>query len=115
VAAVVTQLFLPLIPLLLEILIAGKLSEQTLCLTAAMYVTAVGVSSRSVAILALAIMVAVLLSGLFGYLAAGKPSLALPIRPLAMVPIFAFMFIHGVERYNKHIVEGSPFFERPRE
>lgn len=57
---------LPLLPLLLEALLTGSVTEQTLTLAAAMYTIGIGIASRSLALFALTVVSSIFFACLFG-------------------------------------------------
>ena len=108
--SVVVQLFLPLMPLVIELWLTGTIKGQTYAISVAMYSISIGVATRNLALLGLSIFVAVLFSSLFGYLASGNQlhySVSIP----SIVTILSFMFIHATERYKRHVKEGELFID----
>jgi hypothetical protein len=104
------QLLLPLMPLLLEFWIRGGVSDQTYTIIAAMYSISIGVTTKNIGMLGVSIFVAMAFSSAFGYVTSGQPmhfSVAIP----AQLTIISFILIHGVERYQRHVLAGEKFIE----
>jgi hypothetical protein len=106
--SVLVLLLLPLMPLVIEFWLTGKVDEKTFAISAAMYAITVGVATKHLALLGVSIIVTVLFSSVFGYLAAGNSpyySTAIP----SVISILSFLSIHAAERYWRH-VKGSELF-----
>ena len=108
-SCVVLHVALPLLPLVLEYWFSGKVDEKSAVLTAAMYSLAIGLSSRSLALFALCLMSGVLFSAAFGFLTK-TPGLG-QANFGAYVAIGTIMGVHVVERYNRHVIDQTPFLD----
>lgn len=108
--SVIAQLLLPLLPLILELWLAHKISDQSLSIATAMYSISVGVSSKNLVILGISIAVTVVFSTFFGALAA-CPTLDIFIKPPAFFTIFCFIIVHTIERYKRHVIKKELFAE----
>jgi len=108
--SIVVQLFLPLMPLIIELWLTGKINGQTYAISVAMYSISIGVTTKNLALLGASIFIAVLFSSVFGYLASGN-TLQYPVTIPSITTIFAFMFIHATERYKRHVKEGELFID----
>jgi hypothetical protein len=102
---------LPLLPLVALWFMDRHITEQEFLLTAAIYLRAIGTSSRSKLILALSIVIAMLFTAACGRHAG--PNAAMPVSE-KMLTVIAFVVVivpHLVERYNRHVVFLIPFME----
>jgi hypothetical protein len=109
-SCVVLHVTLPLLPLVLEYWFSGgKVDEKSAVLTAAMYSLAIGLSSRSLALFALCLMSGVFFSAAFGFLTK-TPGLQ-QANFGAYVAIGTIMGVHIVERYNRHVIDQTPFLD----
>jgi hypothetical protein len=94
----------------MELLLYNKINAVSLTLAAAMYTIAVGVSSRNKALFGLTI-----LAGFFFALSHGFVSgQSTPRHIFSVIPLWGigtvFLF-HMLERYNRHVVDRTPFLE----
>jgi hypothetical protein len=105
----IAQLVLPLTPMIAEWLLTGKVDDRTLAISAAMYSISIGVATNNLALTGASLVVAVIFSALFGFLAAGKVT-HISVTWSSIVVIVSFMSIHGTERYKRHISQGELFF-----
>lgn len=106
--SIIAQLILPLMPLVIEFWLTGKIDDKTYSIAAAMYSISIGVATKNLALLGASIAVTVLFSAVFGFLATGNPTHFSTTIP-AIVTIISFMAIHTSERYKRHILESEPF------
>ena len=108
--SVFVQLLLPLMPILVELAITGKVSEQTFAISAAMYSISIGVTTNNLALLGASIFVAMAYSAIFGYIVSGN-SPQFPVPSVSMFTIALFMLMHGIERFKRHVGDGELFLK----
>ena len=103
------HMLLPLLPLGLEFWQKATVGEKSLTLAAAMYTIAVGVSSRSRLIFGLTVSASIIYAVAYGVSSAEE---TLPASgAVAWCGILAAFLLHGLERYNRHVVDRAPFLE----
>ncbi|MBS0420206.1 MAG: hypothetical protein JSR66_21025 [Proteobacteria bacterium] len=107
--SLIAQLVLPLMPIFIEWCVTGGVDEKTLAISASMYCISIGVATKNLALLGISIVVAMLFSAVFGSLAAGNVP-HFYVRIFSIITIVAFMAIHAIERYKRHIQAGELFF-----
>ena len=100
---------LPLMPLGIEKWFSGQVEEKSVVLTAAMYSLAIGLSSRNIGLFGLGLMQGILFSAAFGFLSK-NPHLE-KADSFSFCAILFIMFVHIVERYNRHVIDRAPFLE----
>lgn len=100
---------LPLIPLGVERWFSGQVEEKSAVLTAAMYSLAIGLSSRSVAIFGWGLIQGIIFSAAFGFLS--KTPHLQSADYFAYLAILLIMCLHIIERYNRHVIDQTPFLE----
>lgn len=128
--SILLHMMLPLLPLGMEWWYNREVSVASMTLAAAMYTISMGISSRNQLLRWMAIIAALCFSFAFGA-TVGDP---LPLetagvslersdtviqesthsppnaKPLAMIGITAVFLLHAAERYQRHVVECTPFF-----
>ncbi|MFL5330328.1 MAG: hypothetical protein ACJ8C4_15615 [Gemmataceae bacterium] len=133
-------MILPLLPLGIELIFMKKLSEQSMVLAAAMYTIGLGVVSRSILIFGTALLLCIIFSCFFGGVMKEEhekntiqkiaierqqsgdktpvPGIdrlgedAVPwSRILAGLAIALVAVLHGIERYNRHVIDLEPVLE----
>jgi hypothetical protein len=131
---------LPLVPLGLEKIIVGSVSEQSVTLAAAMYPISIGAVSRSIGLFGIALVITIVFAAVFGavmqdergriktretVLARQEKSDNTPVegvkelkhdaipfsRTGAFIAIGCVFLCHLLERYNYHVVDGKSPFE----
>ena len=107
---ILTMLF-PLLPLALEFLLTGMVSEKSAMLTASMYAVGVGVASRNVLLFVITIVAGVCYAIAYGAAAQTSGSINDLHLGLAFFGIAAVFVFHSLERYNRHVVEREPFLD----
>lgn len=107
---ILLHMLLPLLPLLIESWLKGAPSEGTMAITASMYSTAIGFSSRNKAMLGLCISISIIFSVVFGVVSAGSHASLDGVSFYSKISIFAVFLLHLFERYNRHVVECVPFW-----
>lgn len=118
------QIVLPLIPLMIEQLCTNDISEQSSTITAAIYTITTGISSEQEWQFGLSIVSSLIFSALFGFvifiaqpqlannpeiLSAQKSALPL-IKSLSFWGIGVISVVHGIERFNRHVVDGNSYW-----
>jgi len=110
--SLIFALILPLVPLGIERWITGALGAGSLVSAAAIYVVAIGVTSRSRGIFALSILGGVFLSAGYGVALSLEPgSRIAQIETASWASIGLVFLLHGLERYQRHVVLLEPFLE----
>jgi len=71
---------------------------------------AIGLSSRNLALFGLCILSGLLFSAAFGFLSTTPHGLH-NANIGAYIAIAIIMFVHGIERYNRHVIDQAPFLE----
>ncbi len=112
--SIVLHLLLPLLPIGMECLLTGKVTERSLTLAASMYSISIGVSSKSRLMFGITIMVSLIFAAIFGYVAKVDSSQN-AYGPYAVATIVAVFIVHTAERYNRHVVDRAPFFQFMRD
>jgi hypothetical protein len=107
---ILLHLLLPLLPLGLELWITGRLGAKSVSLAAAMYSVSIGISSRSRALFGFAIAISLLYSMAYGFLVGGASGLRY-VEWVTGVGLALIFITHLLERYNRHVVERTPFLE----
>lgn len=131
---------LPLVPVGLEWIFVGSVSEQSVTLAAAMFPISIGAVSRSIGLFGVALVITISFSAVFGAVmheervrnkiretvlqrqeAGDKAKVpgvqdlkdaAIPYSMAAGSVAIAFVFLcHSLERYNIHVVDGKSPFE----
>jgi hypothetical protein len=113
----------PVLPLALERLLTGHLPPTSVMLTAFMFSIGVGISSRNQLQYAFSLVVGVITAVFFGF-AVHANSVKHEAEQQQFITnadnlfvwiagtIMALMFLlHACERYNRHVVERTPFLE----
>jgi len=135
---ILLNLTLPLLPLGLEYVLTGTVTNESVTLVASMYAITIGVSSKYKTLLAFAIIVSILFTAAYGSLAkersrttqsasvsrAPSPTLDDPPPPddkeedfgvrmkrYSIGAIIVIFLIHAGERYVRHVIEREPFWE----
>jgi hypothetical protein len=103
------HILLPLLPLALELWRKNGVSTQSATLVAAMYAISIGGSSRSKLIFGLGVIISIVFSVAFG-LSRGKDGGLPGSQGLAIGSILFIILTHGIERYNRHVAERTPFW-----
>lgn len=96
------------IPFLAEALKDGSVSTKSLTLTGSVYLMSLGFSSKNQLIFGLSLLSGVVLVLLFGVSNVNTESIA------RWVAYFCFVLItisHLIERWNRHVCDGTPYFE----
>ena len=100
-------LFLPLLPLLLELFATHEIKPASIALTIAIYSVSIGVATRSQVIFGLCISICYAVA--YG-LAVKNPSDG-PAPWACWATVAAVFIIHGIERYQRHVQQRAPFLE----
>jgi hypothetical protein len=106
--SVLFQLCLPILPILLEFWLTGKITEQSVTLVSALYSISVGVSSRSRLFFGMGIVAGIVFSVAFGVSAGGQPPTNCKL--FSTWAISAVFVIHACERWNLHVIEEKPYW-----
>ncbi len=110
IVSLVAQFALPLLPLLLEYWITGKVTDQTLTIIASTYSIAIGLSSKEPVVLFLGTLSGSAFTALFGIALLGmKPAFSVALPSLLTICMFTACLI--TERYFRHVKQLEVFFE----
>lgn len=104
------HMILPLLPIGFEFWLTGEIDDKTLALATSMYSIAIGVSLKIKLIFGLTILISIIFAMVFGILTDQSASLA-NSKFLAGGAIATVFVIHAGERYNRHVVDGLPFWD----
>jgi hypothetical protein len=104
------HMLLPLLPVGLELWLTNSVTDTSLTLCASMYAIAIGISSRSRLLFGASIVISILYAIDFG-LTVGNHSALPGTRKFVIWGIIAVFFLHALERYNRHVVDRTPFWE----
>ncbi len=107
---ILLHLLLPFLPLLIECGVQGRVDPKTLLLFLAIYPLAIGVTSQSKLMFGITVVIGLVFSAFFG-LASGGIKLSELTFKMAYFCLAAVMFIHALERYNRHVADREPFLE----
>jgi hypothetical protein len=117
---------LPLLPLVLERWITGRIQLNSVTLGASMYVIAIGVSSRNMLILGIGLVWGIVLAVLSGVASEAATHASSPQGVAAhlnildadnsfwwfsVIGVGSMFLLHSCERYNRHVAERAPFLE----
>jgi len=103
---------LPFLPLLFEMLFSSSnaVSEKSLMLFSAMYALSIGLSSNSKLMFGFTIVISIFFSVAFGVVAGGGNSIPNSVT-YSYFALFGIFIIHGIERYNRHVIDQTPFWD----
>ena len=116
------HLLLPLTPIVIEYFTIGYIKTSTLTISAAMYAISVGTSSKSPLEFGTWIAGSIIFAVMFGVHSSNE----LRIEPAelnstlsawnnsktsAVIFMLMVLVIHGIARYNRHIIYRQPFWE----
>lgn len=103
---------LPLLPLGAELLQDGKISPSSLTFGSAVYVMALGASSRNEAIFGISVLLGVIYTSLFGMLRSPTANMPIPATLTAVKwSVGLVVVFHLIERFSRHVTDRAPFFE----
>lgn len=109
---VILHMVLPLLPLGIEFWWKLQISETSVTLAAAMYSIGIGLSSRSRLQFSVTLIISILFSAAFGItIASTRTDEFQTARLIGMISITLVFLLHAAERYNRHVVECTPFLE----
>jgi hypothetical protein len=107
---ILLHLLFPVLPLLIERLVLGRVEHKTLFLFLGIYPLAIGISSRSKLLFGLTVVICVIYSIFFG-LSVGNLELDPLVIDIGYGCLVALIIIHACERYNRHVADSEPFLE----
>src|SRR5688500_10558460 len=96
---------IPLLPFGMERVLSGHITPETLSVGAAVYVMALGASSRNKALLGISILLGLVYISLFSVLKGGVKPVGLDATSVVWWTMLGFVVIHLAERYYRHVVE----------
>ena len=108
---IVLHMFLPLLPLILELWMTGDVQAAGLFIAAAMYSIAIGMSSSSKLIFGCCLVITILFSVVYGAQVVEESFSLSSGRAFAVSSIAMIFLVHGAERYNYHVVDMRPFLD----
>lgn len=104
----------PLAPFGVEEFVTGRVGPETLTIGAGVYVLALGASSRNMVLLAVSVGLGLADSLLFGLLVGRIPDAATWAPTIGWASIVVMVLLHVLERFNRHVVERTPYWEFAR-
>lgn len=107
--ALLFQLVFPLVPLGIEAILKGNVSEPILTMAAAMYALSIGVASRQRLVFGMTIFIAFVEAVAFGV--SSKSGEAPPGDAWSLTAIGLVSIAYAAERYGIHVVKRAPFWE----
>lgn len=112
---ILLHLIWPLIPLLLEKLLTGDITEVSIALAAGMYAVGIGLSSRYMFLFFLCLVLGFIYSAIFGFEMAqsleGTSRPGLETEFLAWFGIITVFLIHAGERVKRHLKDEEKYPE----
>lgn len=102
---------LPLLPFGWELIADGQVTPGTLTVGGAVYVLALGASSRNMLLFAIALIFALVYMLLDALLTAKNPFAMTYGARAVWWSMAAVVLIHVGERYNRHVMERTPYWE----
>lgn len=106
---ILLHLLLPLLPLAVELLFSQTISDKSLTLAAAMYAITIAISSQNKLFFGVGVVMTILLSVAGGWLHHQGTHLTSFLRLGAFGCIIIVFILHALERYNRHVVDRTPF------
>lgn len=119
-ASLVCLIGFPLLPLLLERLIAGSIGDATWTITAAIYCASIGMVSQTIVLFILGAFASTACGAMYGALVAVVRAGTMTDQITAAYHQFAsysfwliviFSTISFIERFRRHVLDEAPFFE----
>ena len=110
-SCLIFHFIVPLLPFFVEWMGRGKVSPETLTVGAAVYVMAIGASSRSMFLFALSVLLSIVYSVLFGFVISGNTGVTANAPRIVGWSVLLVVLIHLVERIKRHIVQRTPYLE----
>lgn len=120
--SILFQIVLPLIPLMIEQICTGKITQQSSTITAAIYTITTGISSKQVWQFGLSVVSSLVFSALFGFVIfiaqpqfADNPEILLAQKNVVIkfspfLGIALMSLLHGFERFNRHVADKEPYW-----
>lgn|GEM_PF-6475066 len=108
-ASVLLSIAYPLLPLLVEYMLAERVTDKTVLISAIMYCSALAVVSRSVWVFGLGFVASILLAIFFGitfYNGEHGPAYS---ASFGWACVVFFAACHMIERYSLHVIRGQNF------
>lgn len=100
----------PLLPIIIELMLSGKVSDQSLTLTVAIYAAGMLACSQKIVLLGLYILISLLQTAMFGALTSGNFELG-NSRYVTLVSLGFILVTQIFERFNMHILKSRPFWD----
>jgi hypothetical protein len=110
-ASILLTIVLPLLPLILEKVISGRLGTSSLLIASTVYCCSLALASQSVLVITLGVVMSVVLSVFYGVSSAQVPVVLAGGDVVAWVCIIGFAVTHGIERYDQHVTRGRNFLD----
>jgi hypothetical protein len=110
-ASVLLTACYPLLPLFVEYLLADKITDKTVLISAIMYCSALAVSSRSVWVFGLGFVASILLAVFFGISFYNDERGPANSATFGWLCVAFFALCHIVERYGVHVIRGQNFID----
>ncbi|MEZ8687661.1 hypothetical protein BCU24_01225 [Vibrio cyclitrophicus] len=107
---ILLHMMFPFFPVFLEKLLAGTVASTSLMLFSAMYALSIGLSSYSKLLFGITIIISLFFSVAYGVLVSGGKAIP-DAEVYAYISLIVIFVIHMLERYNRHVVDRTPFWE----
>lgn len=101
----------PLLPFAVELFADGRVSPGTLTVGTAVYVLAIGNSSRNAALFGISVALGIVYTILFGLLIGKVPVASSRGPDIVIWSVALFALFHGMERFGRHVMDREPFWE----
>lgn len=109
---IILHLFLPVLPLVLELIISNKISDASITLAVAIYAVSTGLASQNLAIFSMSLIISLIYTFLYGANAyALKYETELLGSLYANYILVAIFLTHSIERFKRHIIDKAPFWD----
>lgn len=107
--SIMFHMFLPLLPLIIELWITNNVKGDSIAIVAALYALSIGVSSRNKVLFGVCIVIGVVFSFAYGVSFINQQALSNLVQ-YSSVSIFSVFLAHAGERWNIHIVDGEKYW-----
>lgn len=108
ISCLLMHMLFPFLPLFIELLLTQSVDRKSLYLFAAMYPVSIGISSYNRLQQQAAFVIGIIFAVVYGVMVGGGPQMQNG-EAFAAWSIGAIFLIHLVERYNRHVVDRTPF------
>ncbi len=109
VISILFSLVLPLLPLPIEFYITHGIKPESMTMAIAIYAVSIGVTSRSQVIFGVCVLVGVVFAVAYG-VSVKAPDQS-PATWVSWAIVGLVFIMHGIERYQRHVQQRTPFLE----